>query len=131
MCFGNGHENRTVLNARKTCISNVFGPSIHTDPCPSTTITHPGNSSNGNFTFLRKAVLRDLQIQRRRPLSRPARDVVVRAVAGAEPASEVAGFANGDAAEVGADACVKFTSVILSIGGVLLFRSPSGNTYPA
>ena len=61
--------------------------------------------SNHHLLILREIILRHRQIQRRGALSRPARDVVVGAVTGAEPASEVAGFAYGDAAEVGADAC--------------------------
>lgn len=62
--------------------------------------------SNNDTILLREIILGDLQVQRRGPLPRPARDVVVGAVAGAEPASEIAGFADGDAAEVCADACL-------------------------
>ena len=40
----------------------------------------------------------------------------MRAVAGAEPAAKVAGFANGDAAEVGAYACCLLV-VEVSFGG--------------
>lgn len=48
----------------------------------------------------------NLQVQWSRTLSDTARDIVVRAVAGAEPAAKVASFANWDASKVGADAYV-------------------------
>lgn len=56
------------------------------------------------------------------------------AVAGAEPASEIAGFANGDAAEVCADACfhILCQCVVLdegkwsSVGGVFWERGGGG-----
>jgi len=63
------------------------------------------HSSNNHLLILREFILRHRQIQRRGALPRAAGDVVVRAVAGAEPAAEVAGFAYRHAAEVGADAC--------------------------
>lgn len=61
-------------------------------------------STNDHGIFFRERIRRDLQIQRRGTLSRSAGDIVVGAVAGTEPAAEVAGFANGDAAEMCADA---------------------------
>lgn len=45
----------------------------------------------------------DLEVEGGRSLSYPAGDVVVGAVAGAEPAAEVAGLADGDTTEMGAD----------------------------
>lgn len=63
------------------------------------------NSPDNHFLVVGKLVLRHRQVERGGALPRAPGDVVVRAVAGAEPAAEVAGFANGDAAEVGAYAC--------------------------
>lgn len=76
-----------------------------TTPAPSIYATFP-NSTNNHLFILWKIVLRNFQIQGCRPLPRSARNVVVRAVAGAEPASEVPGFTYGHAAEMCADACV-------------------------
>ena len=55
-------------------------------------------SSDNHLILLRKLVLRHRQVQRRGPLASAPGDVVVRAVAGTEPAAEIAGFANGHAA---------------------------------
>lgn len=52
---------------------------------------------------LGEAVLRNLQVQRRRAPPDTAGDIVVGAVAGAEPAAVVAGLADGDTTQVGAD----------------------------
>lgn len=59
--------------------------------------------TNHHLAFLGEVVLWDLQVERRRSLSYAARNVVVGAVAGAEPAAEVAGLANGDTSEMSAD----------------------------
>lgn len=50
-----------------------------------------------------EAVLRDLEVQRGRTLSGTAGDVIMRTVAGAEPAAKVTGLADGDTTKVGAD----------------------------
>lgn len=50
-----------------------------------------------------EVVGRNLQVQGSGALADAARDVVVRTVAGAEPTAKVAGLADGDTAEVGAD----------------------------
>lgn len=63
------------------------------------------HSSNNYLIILGEIILRHRQIQGRRPLPRSSRDVVVRAVAGAEPTSEVAGLAYGDAAKMRTYAC--------------------------
>lgn len=63
------------------------------------------SSPDNHFVVVREVVFRHRQVQRGGALPRAPGDVVVRAVAGAEPAAEIAGFANGDAAEVGAYAC--------------------------
>ena len=60
--------------------------------------------TNNNLTVLREIIRRNLQVERRRSLSYASRDIVVRAVARAEPASKVAGLANGHASQVRADA---------------------------
>lgn len=54
--------------------------------------------------IIREIILWNLEVQRRRTLPYTSADVVVRAVAGTEPAAEVAGLANGNASQVGADA---------------------------
>lgn len=59
--------------------------------------------ANDQSVIRREAILRDLKVQRSRTLADTARDVVVRAVAGAEPTTEVTGLTDGDAAEVSAD----------------------------
>lgn len=59
--------------------------------------------TNDKLVILGEVVLGNLQVERRGALSYPARDVVVGAVAGAEPAAKVTGLANGDTTQVGAD----------------------------
>lgn len=85
------------------------------NPSPRLLTSHPGalnQSLNRRDRVLAddkevvtgEAVLGDLEVQRRRALARTAGDVVVRAMARAEPATVVAGFTDGDTTEVGADA---------------------------
>lgn len=62
--------------------------------------------TNDNLLILGEPIRRHLQIQWRRPFPHSAGDVVVASVAGAEPAAKVAGFSNGDAAQMRADAFV-------------------------
>ena len=72
---------------------------LYSPPLPGPLQPPTSPSSADNYLLvLRKVILRHRQIQRRGAFPRPARDVVVRAVAGAEPAAEVAAFADGDAA---------------------------------
>ena len=52
----------------------------------------------------REVVLGNLEVQRGGTLAYTAGDIVVRTVAGAEPAAKVAGLADGDTTEVSADA---------------------------
>lgn len=59
--------------------------------------------ANDQRVIRREAILWNLQVQRSGALANTARDIVVRAVARAEPTTEVAGFTDGDAAEVSAD----------------------------
>lgn len=92
-----GGKPRRALNPFHSVLSCSLHPLL-------SVIFHP-SSSNNHLLILREFVLRHRQIQRRRALSRTPGDVVVRAVAGAEPAPEVARFANGDTAEVCAHAC--------------------------
>lgn len=61
--------------------------------------------TDDDLALLRETVLGYLEIQRGGTLSYASGYVVVATVAGAEPAAEVAGFADGDAAEVGTYAC--------------------------
>ncbi len=60
--------------------------------------------TNNQFFFLGEVVLWDLEVQRRGPLADAAGDVVVGAVAGAKPTTVVARLADGDTAEMCADA---------------------------
>lgn len=60
--------------------------------------------TNNNLALLWEVVLWDLEVERCGSLSYTARDVVVRTVAGAEPASKVAGLANGHTTQMGAHA---------------------------
>jgi hypothetical protein len=60
--------------------------------------------TNDHLAVLGEVVRGNLQVQRRRSLSYAARDVVVRAVARAEPASKVTSLANGHTSQVRADA---------------------------
>lgn len=53
--------------------------------------------------ILGEVVLGNLQVEGGRALSNTAGDVVVRTVAGAEPAAKVAGLADGHTTQVGAD----------------------------
>lgn len=64
------------------------------------------HSSDDQLPFFREFVLWDLEIQRRRPPPHSPRDVVMRAVAGAEPATIVSGLAYRYTPEMCADACV-------------------------
>ena len=64
----------------------------------------PTRSTNNQTLLGRKLIPGHLQIQRRRPLPDPATDIVVAAVAGTEPAAEIARLADGDAAQMRADA---------------------------
>ena len=50
-----------------------------------------------------EVVLGNLEVQRSRTLPYTAGDIVVRTVAGAEPATKVTGFTNGDTTKVSAD----------------------------
>ena len=62
---------------------------------------HPSMFLIGRGNIL---IFGNLQIQRRRTTSYPARDVVVRSVARAEPTAEIACFTDGHTAQMGADA---------------------------
>ena len=74
--------------------------------------------TNDYLALFREIVLGDLEVERGGSLSYAAGDVVVGTVAGAEPAAEVAGFADGDASEM----CTytffreKVTSARVSVG---------------
>lgn len=57
--------------------------------------------------FVRELVGGDLEIQGSRTLANTAGDVVVGAVAGAEPTAKVSSFADGDTAEMSADTCYR------------------------
>lgn len=54
-----------------------------------------------------KVIGGDLEVERGRSLSDTTGDVVVRAVAGAEPATVVTGFTDGHTTKVSADTCKK------------------------
>jgi hypothetical protein len=82
----------------------------------------------------REVILRHLEVERSRTLPYTSRDIVVRTVAGAEPASEVAGFADGHATQMCADAQHDEPFGLLDAVGVLLgitegFNSKGGCQY--
>lgn len=62
--------------------------------------------TNDKLALLRKVVFGDLEVERGGALANTSGYVVVGAVARAEPASEVAGLADGHTTQVGADTCV-------------------------
>ena len=61
--------------------------------------------TNDKLAILGELVVGDLEVQRGRSFPDTARDIVVRTVARAEPATEVTGLADGNATQMGADAC--------------------------
>jgi hypothetical protein len=61
--------------------------------------------TNDNLALLREVVCGNLEVERGRSFSYTARDIVVRSVARAEPASKVTSLANGDTSKMGADTC--------------------------
>ena len=79
--------------------------SLSTQPAalpPSTLHSIP--LTNDNLALFGEVVFRNFEVERGRSLSYAARDIVVRAMARAEPATKVAGLSNGNATEMGADA---------------------------
>mmetsp|Transcript_11287 Transcript_11287/g.33451 ORF Transcript_11287/g.33451 Transcript_11287/m.33451 type:complete len:247 (-) Transcript_11287:63-803(-) len=78
--------------------------------------------TNENLALFRKAVRRHLEVVRGRTLADTPRNVVVRAVARAEPALVVAGVRDGHAAEVGAHSeddeplCIAADAVSVGLG---------------
>lgn len=59
--------------------------------------------TNDHEFILGEAVVGNLEVQRSRALPYTTRDIVVRTVAGAEPATEVTGFTDGHTTKVSAD----------------------------
>lgn len=80
----------------------------------STRVPYPLNQSpmrwiwthltDDKLILTREAILGDLEVQRGGAFACTAGDIIVRAVAGTEPAAEVTGFTDGDTTEVSADA---------------------------
>lgn len=70
-------------------------------------ISSSGSLTNDNLSIFREVVAGHLKVERSGALSYASRDVVVRTVAGAEPAAEVASLADGNTTEMGADTWVK------------------------
>lgn len=66
-------------------------------------VQNPRCLTNDELVILGEVVLGDLQVQGCGALSYPARDIVVGAVARAEPTTKVTGLTNGDTTQVGAD----------------------------
>jgi hypothetical protein len=84
---------------------------IHSPPMSPIQPSQKRRLTDNNRAFLGEVVCGDLEVERGRSLSYAARDVVVGAVAGAEPAAKVAGLADGDASEMGADAYYSVVSI--------------------
>src|SRR5215470_12769762 len=84
-----------------------------------------GSSADSDLCVGQERVGRHLEVARRRPLADAPRRVVVRPVAGAEPAAEVApgvaqALAFGDAAQVRADAHQDEPVLLAGLGAVLV-----------
>jgi hypothetical protein len=63
----------------------------------------PSRLTNNHLAILLEVVRGNFEVERRRSLSYATRDVVMGSVAGAEPAAKIAGLADGDTSEMGAD----------------------------
>ncbi len=85
--------------------------------------------TDNQLAVVREVVGGDLEVQRGGAFPDAARDVVVGAVAGAEPAAEVAGLADGHATQVCADAWLGFVLVDPVLVGFVWLASDA--TYPA
>lgn len=68
--------------------------------------------TNDKLAILGELVVGDLEVQRGRSFPDTARDIVVRTVARAEPATEVTGLADGNATQMGADAYCHDKSIV-------------------
>lgn len=66
--------------------------------------------TNDNLAVFREVILRHLEVEWCRSLSYAARNVVMGTVAGAEPAAEIAGLADGNASKMSADTCMLLAS---------------------
>lgn len=77
------------------------------------------------LVLLQKAITRHLQVVRCRTLADPARDVIVRPMARAKPATKVTGVGQGDATQVSADTDHNEPFGILDPSSVFL-RVPKG-----
>ena len=69
-------------------------------PCTNTTVS---TLTDENLSIPRKLIRRHLQIQRSRPLSNPATDIVVTSMAGAKPAVIIPCSTNGYASQMRAN----------------------------
>jgi len=90
-----GNQEQSLYLTGKTAIAAA----------PVWLLVHPAFRSltDDEPALLREVILRDLEVEGRGSLPYTAGDVVVRTVAGAEPATKVTGFANGHTTQMGAD----------------------------
>lgn len=90
-----------VLFSRRTAVA-ASGCHYHTHPSslPRVRVT---SLTDDELAVLGEIVLGDLEVQRRGALAYTSGDVVVGTVAGAEPATEVAGLADGHTSQMRAD----------------------------
>lgn len=100
----------TKKNPQKTCkdslnawIGNSYGTALIPHAILQNTEQENKRLTNDDFIFLGKRVCRNLQIEGSRSFSCTSGDVVVRAMAGAEPSSEVASLTDRDTSQVGTD----------------------------
>lgn len=111
-------EGENLMVKSTQCIQNVFYTSATTSstkPAPHHNLLLPlslphlhntnGTGTSNHLTnnqvgFLTKVVRWNLEVQWRRSLSYASRDIIMRAVARAEPSSEVAGFSDRDASQM-------------------------------
>jgi hypothetical protein len=94
---------RAVCRGRDTAsqhlpASKSYSPSFHLPPSYYTVI----RLTDDKVGLLNEVILGHLKVERRRALPDTARNVVVRTVARAEPATEVTGLTNGHTTQVGA-----------------------------
>lgn len=75
--------------------------------------------TNNKLVLFGEVVLGDLEVERSRASPYTAGDIVVGAVAGAEPTAVVAGLADGHTTQVGADTYMSFTLEASKVWSVL------------
>jgi hypothetical protein len=97
--------NQLLPLARSASSARVVYSYIKDRMCARTPLVPACLLTDDQLALLGEVVLGDLKVEGGRAFPDAAGDVVVGAVAGAEPTAVVAGLADGDTTQVGADAC--------------------------